>query len=62
LNNLETITLHHTRAHHINDLLESDAEGEHESLRLIEYRPVLGVVVGQQRAQQALLVGSTDTL
>ena len=43
-------------AHHIDDLLQGYPKGEHESLWLVEYGPVEGVVVGEEGAQQTLLL------
>ena len=42
--------------HHVDDLLQRDAEGEHERLRLVDDRPLEVVVRPHQVAQQLLLV------
>ena len=42
--------------HHVDDLLQRDAEGEHEGLRLVDDRPLEVVVAAHQVAQQLLLV------
>ena len=42
--------------HHVDDLLEGEAEGEHHGLRLVGDGPLELVVVGEQVVQQLALV------
>ena len=42
--------------HHVDDLLQRDAEGEHERLRLVDDGPLEVVVRPHQVAEQLLLV------
>ena len=42
--------------HHVDDLLQRDAEGEHERLRLVDDGPLEVVVAAHQVAEQLLLV------
>ena len=44
---------------HVNDLLESQPEGENHRLRLVGHRPLQLVVVSQQVLQQHSLVEAT---